>query len=673
MRRRDVPATLIASVTGAAALRPASYAQPLVAGEDVRHFGVVGNGIADDTDAMLKAIGTGQPLEIGNLRIRITRRLVLNKQGQHVHGRGGTLLYDGPATDRLLDIDANGVCFQNVRFDGNARQVRACLVYVRSNAARARFVSCWFTHIKGTHVGGSTSNNSNSQYGLMISPYGVAGFEVAGCTFAEIYNDNAGANGTRPIAGLGFAGGIFFLTDDFVSPATPQTIPTSGQIHDCLFENIKTILASGLSLADSIEFQDAEGIRFYGDGVSGHTALHVSVHDCVFYDCSKRAIKGSVARGVKVSNITVIATSALQYPMVTAVKVDGDDFQLRGMNVYSPAAAPIRMVIQTHDGRNLCVEDVFADRCAHFWAITPTSTAVVLAGWRVSNLRCAAIVAFGNGPGCGITCTTLPDHFEDCVFENVAFESDPACHSLAAGAFAANTQRMEVVLRNWRICNGDLKIVGFGYLLDNVYHELNDTRYTSSAARRGLLEAGQPAGTPAARDSIVHGYTLNIKAITAHYLSDERRCFAAVYGDRTKVSQLRMSVADSYDTRFAHAQFDGSDFTLDDVEYSGAGSLHINNFSAGPKRRMTVNGARRMGGTASNVSFLYLHLSQDCTITNVADYRMTSAASISVESGSVSSGHTHAYILDGIWSLSSAANVVADAGGLARQLTVQRF
>ena len=343
------------------------------------------------------------------------------------------------------------------------------------------------------------------------------------------------------------------------------------------------------------------------------------------------------------------------------------------MNVYSPAAAPIRIVIQTHDGRNLRVDGVFADRCAQFWAITPTATSVVLAGWRVSNLRCAAITAFGNGPGCGITCNTLPDHFEDCVFENVAFESDASSHSLAAACFVANTPRLEVVLRNWRICNGDLKLEGHGYLLDDIYQELNDPSYVSSAPNRGVFEAGQPAGMPTARDSLVHGYTLNIKAITADYLAAGKRCFAAVYGDRTKVSQFRMSVADSHDTRFAHARFDGSDYTLSDFEYSGAGSVYINDFSPGQKRRMTVDGARRIGGTASGVSFLYVHLSQDCTISNIADYRMTSAASITLRSGTVSIGRTYAYILDGVRSLSAAPDVIADAAGLARQLNIQRF
>jgi hypothetical protein len=188
-----------------------------------------------------------------------------------------------------------------------------------------------------------------------------------------------------------------------------------------------------------------------------------------------------------------------------------------------------------------------------------------------------------------------------------------------------------------------------------------------------LLEAGQDAGAPTLRDSVMRGYTLNIKSIGADYLSAGRQYFAAVIGDRTQVAQFRIWVPESQDTQFSHVRFDGSDYIIDGIEYGGAGCVDINNFSAGTKLRMTVNDARRLGGTRSSVSFLNLYLSQDCTVTDIADYRMTSVASITIHSGSVSSGRTSAYILDGVRSLSSAANVVTDARGLAKQLNIQKF
>lgn len=656
----------------AAAIVPSSFLFSPALGVDVRRFGIVGDGAADDTAAMLRAIQTGQPLDIGNLSIRITSRLSFNKNSQYVYGRGGQFLFDGPFTDRLMSITANDVRFHGVKFNGNAKQVLGCLIYCASNAARPKFLNCRFTNINGTHVSGVQNTSSNSQYAVMISPYGVEGFDFADCIFDEIYNDNSGLNAVPQAIGAGFCGGIFFLTEDFAQPVTPQGVFTSGQIGNCLFKNIKTILAAGLSIANSVDFQDAEGIRFYGDA-GAQTSLLVSVHDCVFVDCSKRAIKGSVAVGVKVSQITVLATSALQYPMVTAIKVDGNDFQLRGMNVYSPTSAPIRQVIQTHDGRNLLVDGVYAERCGQFWSMSPTSTAVVTSGWRVSNLRCASITnSGGSGIGFGITSDTLPDHFEDCVFENVDFECDSSIHSMLGGSFVATTNRMEVVLKNWKIVNGDLKIAGFGYLLQDLYQEITDTAYVNSITGRCLLEAGVSTGSAPTRESIVHGYTLNIKAITSGYLATARP-FALIYGDRTKVSQLRLTIPAGYDPTFAHWQIDGADFTVDDFEYSGAGYGYVNNFSVATKRRMTIDGARRIGGAASTSPFFYLYLSQDCAVANIVDYCLTTASSVVVQSGTVTGGRTYAYVLDGIWSLSSNTNVVADGGSLAHIANMQKF
>jgi hypothetical protein len=503
----------------------------------------------------------------------------------------------------------------------------------------------------------------------MINPYGVAGFELSGCTFDEIYNDNAG-----PITGGGFCGGVFFFPDDFVPPDEPQTLPSSGQIHDCLFQNIKTLLPDGLSLAEQQNFLDADGIRFYGSSVV-KTYLHVSIHDCVFRDCAKRAVKGSLAAGVKVSNINVIATSGLQYPMVTAVKIDGDDFQLRGMNVYSPREAPITLVIQTHDGNNIRVDGVFADRCNRFWSMAPTSTTVVTSGWRVSNLRCNSITAApGAAVATGVCADRQPDRYEDCIFENVTFECGAGDHALLAGCFVANSSRLEVVLRNWRIVNGDLKLPGYGFTLQDITHEINDAHYAGSTPQRGILEAGQPTTSQTTCESVIDGYVINIKTTPANYLSAMRRYFALIYGDRTRVSRLRMWVPEDCPTTYWHAQFDGSDFTLQDLDYCGPGAIGINAITAdGPKTRMTIDGIRRGGGTTATSEFLNLHLADACVVTNVVDYRLSNSPTIRVQPGALRAGHTWAYVIDGVCSCTQNNEVVSDPAGLARQFNIHKL
>src|SRR5262249_36150225 len=136
----------------------------------------------------------------------------------------------------------------------------------------------------------------------------------------------------------------------------------------------------------------------------------------------------------------------------------------------------------------------------------------------------------------------------------------------------------------------------------------------------------------------------------------------------------RMSVPESSPVAFCHAQFDGSDFTLQDTDYSGPGAIGINCQPSGPTRsRIMIDGIRRAGGTASSSAFLSLSSSQDCIVTHVADYRDTTAASIRVHSGEVRHGHKYAYVIDTVWSLTSNSNVVEDTQGLAKQINVQRF
>ncbi|MBS0366264.1 MAG: hypothetical protein JSR67_10630 [Proteobacteria bacterium] len=547
MHRREFAAELLAAIAGSAltvqSLGATRAGEP--ASVDVRRFGVLGDGNADDTEAMSRAIKSGRPLDIGGLTIRITTKLRFHNDRQLIVARGGSFKFDGPANDRLLDITASGVCFLGVKFDGNGKQVNACLLYVASNAADPKFVRCGFTNIKGTHSGGVVSDHSNAQYAVMISPYGVEGFNFDSCEFTEIYNDNSGLSGVTPSVGYGFAGGVFFLTDDFASPVARQTVVTSGQFRSCVFRNIRTLLSPGLSYANSIDYQDADGIRFYGD-LQGATTLNVTVRDCHFQDCAKRAVKVALAKGVTVSGVTVIATEALPYPMVTAVKVDGDNCQVHGLRVFSPANAPIRMIIQTHDCKDIRINDVFADRCNLFWSIAPRSRSVVTSGWRVTDLRCASIVAPAGAPcGGGICVETLPERFEDCTFENVDFQCDGSSHSMLAGFFAAATRCVGVDLRGWRIRNGDLKISGFGYLLEDMNQEIEDDRYVSSAPGRGPLEAGQPVGVLATRDSRIEGYTLNVRAIPKGYLNSRLRYLALICGDHTHVSGLHLSVPDS--------------------------------------------------------------------------------------------------------------------------------
>jgi hypothetical protein len=650
----------------AAGVVPTNFAYFTPIGIDVRRFGVVGDGTTDDSAAMAIAISTGQPLDLGNLTIRMVTKVTFNRAHQHIYARGGGFKWDGVATTRLADITATGVEFHGVDFDGNENEVRAALVYVASNAARPKFRDCRFRRINGTHIQGDTQNG-NSQYAILISPYGVAGLDIDGCLFEDISNTNDGTNGIGDIEGAGFCGGLLIgITDDWAEPDTVQTVYTSGSIRNCQFKNIRTVLSSGLAEAEQINYQDADAIRLYG-AAAGHTRLYIHIDHCYFEDVAKRAVKCARSGGIRMSNLDVVATSALQYQMVCVVKLDGEGVTLDGLSVQSPAESPVQIVIGSHDCTNLNVSNVKADRCIWFWDVSPFTTDVVLSGWNVRGLQCDSCRDFG------IRYTTLADHYENVRFEDISLTATFGIHDFLAFVLEANTSRMEVELRNARLIGGDIKIGGYGWTLSNVYHEINDASYTGSTSTRPILECGLPAGTAVTRRSTIDNYELNIKALPDAYLHAGRQTLFLVYGDRVCVANMRVAVPDALADTYEHGAFDGNDLSINGFEYSGEGYIRINQFTGGTKRRTTIRGARRIGGTTATTTFLHFGLSQDCAISDIEDYRDSPDGSITILSGTVSGSHADAYVIDGVRSMTTAANVVTDGGSLAAQIDVQKF
>lgn len=636
-------------------------------GVDVRRFGVVGDGSADDSAAMAVAISTGQPLDLGSLTIRIVTQLTFNQANQRIYARGGGFKFDGAASQRLANVSAVGVEFYGVDFDGNAKQVKGALVYIETNAARPKFVKCRFRRVTGVHTGGTATTDSNNQYGLLISFYGVAGFEVDGCLFDDISNDNSGANGVTPTVGRGFCGGVCFLTDDFVLPTTPQTIPTSGRIHGCLFNDIVTVMAGGLSVADQLEFNDADGIRFFGERDTALIKLPVVVSDCVFYDCGKRAIKNSEAAGTTVRNITVIATSALAYPMACAVKVDGDNQIVDGVNIYATSGAPVRFAMQSHNCTYLRVSNVTVNFCDQLWDLAPTSTSYSSRGWRVSNVQGSSCTFYG------IRNSTNCLNYIDVVFEGVEAVAASGVHDFTGFRVGAATDRVEVTLQDSRIVNGDVKVNGYGWTFRNIYQEIDDASYTGSSSTIAALESGITPQTTVTRDSKIENYELNFKAIPDAYLTVQRPYLFLIYGDRVKVKNLKVFTPDTLDTTRSHGAFGGGDdLQIVDFEYSGEGYITLGAVFAGPHRRMSIHGARRVGGTAADQEFLNVDNGQDCEIVDVFDGRAASGGTINIAGGTVSGSRTWAYIIDGVRSFATAA-VIVDAGGLAFKSNITSF
>ena len=238
---------------------------------NVAEFGMVGDGVTDDTLALINAIASGKSLDFGNntKSYRITSRVTFNQSNVTYAGFGATILYDFPQTSssttgRIAHITGSRNLFFGLVFSGGGKQVKGSLLYIDDNATEPKFFNCRFTNIAGVHVNNDLNSDANLQYAIIISPYGVRNFVFHACEFDTITNKNNNV-GVAQAVGLGFCGGLMIgIRDTYANPTDHQAVPTSGVISGCDFRDIYTVMAAGLTTNQRTEYDDGDGIRFYG-------------------------------------------------------------------------------------------------------------------------------------------------------------------------------------------------------------------------------------------------------------------------------------------------------------------------------------------------------------------------------------------------------------------------
>lgn len=621
----------------------------------VQMFGAVGDGVTDDTAALTRAIASGEALYWGDstLSYRIVTKLTFNQDQQYNRANGARMLFDGTIATRLLDVTADDVTFDGIVFDGNNLQAKWDFVQVDASVERPRFLNCAWENMTGSLSGTVVING---MYGLAISPYAVKDFIVHNCRFSDIIKYNTTAVVITPTVGWGEVGGIIFLTDN-LDYATAQPTPTNGVISNCYFENIRTVLDGSLSVNNQIELQDADAIRSIGQ-VGGVTHLNVQISNMIVVDVAKRALKFNGTAGVQVKNLKIICTSAMQYQMISGASMGSDDLQLDGLQIFSPAASPIRLGWQSLEANRLQISNVVVQRCLSLWDLNPVDTAAAIVGYRISNIEAEC-------EDSGIRTAAIPASFTDCSMENVVLRAKQGVVDMNALEIAVDVDGFNNwEIDNLHIVNGDWKLGQTGWHVTNSYQEINASGFTGSSTTRLLFELGQNPGGTVINPSSLTNFTLDVTALADTWFTTpapDRADLWSISGDAVTVDNLTVVVPETLlntQPTYSHGTFYGHDFAVRDLTYSGKGWiswLHTAKATYGPYKRCTIDGAIRNGALTADTSFLYLGDGQRCVVQNVADERIASAGSVTVSDGTVLAGDTHAWIIGAVQSATSSA------------------
>lgn len=273
-------------------------------GECVLDYGAIGDGFADDTLAIQKAIDTGKSVYFPAGIYKITSALLFNQANVAYYGDGRNSSYimlSGSGLKRLGQVTANRITFMNMGFYGdsgvNRPSVDIGAIKLYNNASNVQFINCLFTAFTGKW--GTNPNpvqESIDVYAIELDANGLNEFRFESCRFSNITNE---VDLTQPSgSGGGFCGGIYL----YQASAAAVVSPSRGQIINCDFFEIATLRPDGAPNSN-INQTDADAIRTQVIGAGDDDKTYkIKIAGCRFYNVQKSAIKTSGTAGFVIEN-----------------------------------------------------------------------------------------------------------------------------------------------------------------------------------------------------------------------------------------------------------------------------------------------------------------------------------------------------------------------------------
>jgi hypothetical protein len=271
------------------------------AARPIRSFGVVGDGVADDTAAMA-AVAAYSGSVVGSADLVIltdsltfTGALQLDLQGGSIKMR---------TAFQRHTVNASGVSFRRCVFDGAGLNVNVAFFRIPTTYSFWSFEQCTFKDITG--IAGSAN-----QYGI-YADLDNAVFRISDTWFTNISNVS---NGTPTSA---FCGAMLL--------SATTTGALDGRLESLTMNNI---FCTGI--AGNINNSDADGIRVFGPVATVNSNLQMLGINCV--DVQKSGIKTSGVSGLIVDGVNIYNDRS-DIGMIAGVRFQAaDDSIIKNINL----------------------------------------------------------------------------------------------------------------------------------------------------------------------------------------------------------------------------------------------------------------------------------------------------------------------------------------------------
>lgn len=295
--------------------------QKLTGVKALTEFGVVGDGITDDTAAMALATAyNGHVVGDSSLVVMVDSFTVTGSVKLDM--RGGMVKQRSALT--RITINAQDVEFHNTVFDGDNLNVDVCFFRIPTTYNGWRFERCTFQNITGI-------SGSANQYGIYADLDGAVGY-VANCNFKNISNVSDGTPTSAFCGAMLLSAGASGCTDVRLENIT-----------------INDVFCTGI--AGNVNNSDADGIRVFGPQPTVQSNLQIRNVTCI--NVQKSGIKVSGNRGLVVSDITVYNDRS-DVGMVAGVRFQAADYsQISNVNLVGRMAVGINI-----RSRNIIVDGV---------------------------------------------------------------------------------------------------------------------------------------------------------------------------------------------------------------------------------------------------------------------------------------------------------------------------